>query len=352
MKRAHKPYLAKEEFYTFFKQIPKAELHLHLEAVISRQTIRRFYQRRHPDATEEQTNTAITEMFTYSDLNGFIQAYLAVQDLYEDPSDFDYVFADLADYLVRNGICYAEVFAAPSAFIKKGWDFSELIDTYHRNVLKIKEETGIDVRLLIDVSRTFGFENAEKNLQLLLAYRCPEIIGIGLGGSEQKGPAKLFANVFDKARKNGLVTVAHAGEDAGSESIWDSINILHVARIGHGTSAIQDEELMQTLAKRKIPLEVCPTSNVFTQKYVKSISEHPIRTFFDKGIIVTLNSDDPLFFGAELLDEYWNMYSKTGFKLKELKQIIHNSFDASFLDEDKKRSFNELVIKKWKKEKI
>ena len=351
MKRQHKPYLSKEDFFTFFKQIPKAELHLHLEAVISRQTIRRFYQRRYPDTTEEQAESAIAEMFTYSDLNGFIQAYLAIQDLYEDPSDFNDVFSDLSDYLVRNGICYAEVFAAPSAFIKKGWDFSELIDTYHRNIVGIKEKTGIDVRLIIDVSRTFGFENAEKNLQLLLAYRCPEIIGIGLGGSEQKGPAKLFGNVFDKARKNGLVTVAHAGEDSGPESIWDTISILHAARIGHGTSAVQDEELMQTLAKRKIPLEVCPTSNVFTQKYVKSISEHPIRTFFDKGIIVTLNSDDPLFFDAELLDEYWNMYSKTGFKLKELKQIIHNSFDASFLDKDKKSSFNELVIKKWKKEK-
>ena len=347
MKHAHKPSLSKEDFYSFLKQVPKAELHIHLEASISQKTIRSFYQRRHPDLTDEQTESAISELFKYSDLNGFIQAYLAVQDLYEDPSDFDHVFADLADYLVRNGISYAEVFAAPSAFIKKGWDFSELIETYHRNILKIKEETGIDVRLLIDVSRTFGFENAAKNLQLLLAYRIPEIIGIGLGGSEQKGPAKLFGDVFEKARKYGLVAVAHAGEDTGPESIWDSIDILHAARIGHGTSAIQDEELMHTLAKRKIPLEVCPTSNVFTKKYVKAISEHPIRTFFDKGILVTLNSDDPLFFGAELLDEYWKMYSETGFKLEELKQIIQNSFAASFLDKDKKRSFDELVVKKW-----
>ena len=344
--------MTKEAFYAFFKNVPKAELHLHLEAVISKKTIRRFYQRRHPELDDAQADAAIAQLFTYDDLNGFIQSYLAIQDLYDSPADFDYVFADLRDYLVRNGIVYAEVFAAPSAFIKKGFYFAELVEFFHRNIVRIKAETGITVRMLIDVSRTFGTETAEKNLQLLLAYRAQEIIGIGLGGSEQKGPAKLFGGVFKKAREHGLVTVAHAGEDVGPESVWDAIDVLHAARIGHGISAAQDETLMRALADRRIPLEVCLTSNVFTKKYVKTLSAHPVRTFFDNGIIVTLNTDDPLFFGVELLDEYWNAHHEIGFTMEELQRIVQNSFAASFLDDKAKAGFLDDVAKAWKAESV
>lgn len=337
----------KKDFVRCFKKIPKAELHLHLEATVSRNTIRRLYMRRFPGLSQEEADTEIQKTFTYSDLNGFIKGYLAVQDLYESEEDLECVFADLKDYLVRNGIVYAEIFASPSSLVKKGFDFFKMVEIYRRNIMKIKFETGIVVRILIDVSRTFGMENAEKNLQLLLAYRIPEIIGIGLGGSEEKGPAKLFGEVFAKARENNLATVAHAGEDVGPESIWDAIDILQVQRVGHGISAALDEELMQTLAERKIPLEICPTSNVFTQKYVKKLADHPMHKFFDKGIPVTLNSDDPVFFGVELLDEYWNAYSEMGFSLEELKQIIRNSFSASFLDDTAKGTYLEAVESEW-----
>ncbi|MBQ6565714.1 MAG: adenosine deaminase [Treponema sp.] len=339
--------MSKQEFVRAFREIPKAELHLHLEAVISRATIRKFYLRRYPGLSEAEADQEIAKIFNYADLNGFIRAYLAVQDLYDSEDDFDCVFADLKDYLVRNGVVYAEVFTAPSAFIKKGFDFGRMVEIYRRNIQKIKAETGRTIRILIDVSRTFGMENAEKNLQLLLAYRIPEIIGIGLGGSEEKGPAKLFGAVFDKARDNSLYTVAHAGEDVGPESIWDAIDILHSDRIGHGISAIQDVKLMETLAERKIPLEISPTSNVFTRKFVTKLSEHPMKTFYDKGIIVTLNSDDPLFFGVELLDEYWNAYTEMGFGLSELKQLVRNSFTSSFLPDDVKGSFLESVETVW-----
>ena len=348
MKLSKETEITKNEFLRMFRDIPKAELHLHLEAVISRKTILRFYLRRHPELTEKEAEFEIAKIFTYSDLDGFIKAYIAVQDLYDSVDDLDYVFCDLKEYLIRNGIVYAEVFAAPSAFMKKGFDFSKMVEFYRRNILKIKSETGIIVRILIDVSRTFGMENAEKNLQLLLAYRVNEIIGIGLGGSEQKGPARLFGDVFEKARENNLETVAHAGEDVGPESIWDAIDILNVSRIGHGIAAMNDETLMATLAERKIPLEICPTSNIFTQKFVKTLSEHPMHKFFEKGILVTLNTDDPLFFGVELLDEYWNAYSQMGFKISELKTVIQNSFTASFMGQSQKGSYLASFDMAWK----
>ncbi len=339
--------IAKSDFYDFFRKVPKAELHLHIEAVISFESIKKLYLRKFPGLSDAEALDKIAEIFDYADLNGFIQAYLKVQDLYESVDDFDLIFDDLKKYIVRNGISYAEVFASPSAFLKKGFEFGAMMESYHRNILKIKEEAGVDIRMLLDVSRTFGLANSERNLDLILANKIPEVIGIGLGGAESKGPAREFGPVFDRAWKSGLLAVAHAGEDVGPESVWDSINILKAARIGHGISSIQDETLVDTLVQRKIPLEICPTSNVFTKKFVKKLNEHPIREFFDRGICVTLNTDDPLFFKVELLDEYWNAYSKIGFKKGELKEIIKNSFEASFLPQEKKSEFLKKVEEEW-----
>lgn len=334
----------KAEFYESFKKIPKAELHIHIEAVISRDSIKKLYLKKNGEEFSEQK---MNELFDYSDLNGFIQAFLAVQDMFTSIEDFDLVFSDLKDYIIENGLAYCEAFFAPSAFLKKGFDFAEMMANFQKNVQLIKKETGVTVNLLLDVSRTFGSETSERNLDLLLAHKIPEVIGIGLGGSETKGPAKEFVSVFDRARKNGLFTVAHAGEDVGPESIWDSINLLHVQRIGHGISAAQDEELMQKLASTQCALEVCPTSNVFTKKYVDSLKNHPVRTFFDKKLLVTLNTDDPFFFGVSLLDEYWNLFSEMNFSKEELHQLVLNSFKASFLPESEKEKFYSQVETAW-----
>jgi adenosine deaminase len=337
--------MTKDEFYEYFKRLPKAELHLHIEAVVGRKTIRSFIRRRRPELDESTLDAEMTRLFDYSDLNGFIASYIEIQNLYDSVDDFDYLFSDLQDYILRNGLSYVEIFAAPSAFLKKGWKFSDMMDSYARNIRKIKAKTGVDIRMLVDVSRTFGAENAERNLELLLSYRIPEVIGIGLGGSEQKGPANLFGDVFERARANGFHAVAHAGEDVGPESVWDTLNILKAERIGHGISSVQDDNLMKVLFEKQIPLEVCPTSNVFTKKYVQELSEHPIIEFFDRNLLVTLNTDDPLFFGVELLDEYWKAYNEIGFSVDDLKKIARNSFKASFLSEEKKSEFIALLDK-------
>ncbi len=338
--------IKKTDFYDFLKKIPKAELHLHIEAVISKETIKKLFFKKN---NIEFTDRAMKSLFNYEDLNGFIAAYLQVQELFTSVDDFDLIFDDLKNYIIDNGLTYAEVFAAPSAFLKKGFSFSEMVKNYRNNIQKIKQETGVTVNLLIDVSRTFGEENAQKNLDLLLGNRIPEIIGIGLGGAEIKGPSRDFGHVFQRARDNKLLTVAHAGEDVGPESVWDAINVLHAQRIGHGISAKFDEKLMQYLAETQIPLEICPTSNVFTKKYVQTFEEHPVKTFFEKNILVTINTDDPLFFGVSLVDEYWKLYSKLHFKLNEIKQLILNGFTASFLTDEEKTSFKNKVEESWEK---
>lgn len=337
--------MKKTEFYSLFRQIPKAEIHVHIEAVISLESVKKLYRKKNGKA---MTADDVTSLFSYSDLSGFIRAFLQVQDLFTSVDDFDLVFSDFASYLEKNGIDYCEAFFAPTAFIKKGFSYAAIMENFHRNIQKIQKEKNITIKLLIDVSRTFGLENAEKNLNTLLENRIPEVIGIGLGGDEKKGPCKEFGPVFERARKAGLHTVAHAGEDVGPESIWDAINILHSERIGHGITAIQDEKLMDYLKETQLPLEICPTSNVFTRKIVKKIEDHPVRQFYDHGINVTINTDDPVFFKVTLLDEYWTLYTKLNFTEEELKQIIVNGYNSSFMTDSAKEKHISASNKIWK----
>ncbi len=343
--------MTKEEFCNFLKGVPKAELHLHLETVVSRKTIRSLFQRKNPQKDPGIIYDEVQQMFEYNDLAGFKKMYSTVHELYNSPADFDMVFNDLKDYILRNGLTYVEIFAAPSSFIEKGWNFSDFVECYRKNIQKIKAETGVNVRILIDVSRTNGLESAEKNLQLLLAYRIPEIIGIALAGSEAKGPAKLFKSVFAKARANSLKTEAHAGYDLDSNSIWDTIFNLQPNRIGQGISAYKDKQLIKELATRKIPLEICPTSNVMNGAIVKSFETHPARALFKEGVPITIGTDDPTFLNLEtgLLDEYWNAKEKMGFRMEEIKQLCKNSFELSFLSNLEKSVYSDSIEGIWKK---
>ena len=337
--------MEKEQFYKKLKSVPKAEVHLHIEAVPTIKTIQTLYQKYN---NEQMTDSQIAELFSYSDLNGFIQSFLKIQALYKCPKDFDYIFSDLETYLLENNIIYTEAFFAPTAFLKNGFDYSEMVKIFDEKIAQIKEKHGITIKLLMDVSRTFGCENAMNNLNLLKKYPSPNIIGIGLGGAEVKGPAKEYEPVYAQAIKDGLKVVAHAGEDVGPESIWDSLNYLHIQRIGHGISAIQDEKLMEVLKEKQIPLEVCPTSNVFTKKYVNSISSHPIKEFYKKGLFVTVNTDDPVFFKTTLTEEYWKLYNECDFSLEDIKILILKGFEALFISEGEKQKYYTQVENSWK----
>ena len=288
------------------------------------------------------------ELFSYDDLNGFIQSFLKIQGMYKTVQDFELVFDELEKYLVENGITYTEVFFAPSAFLKMGFSYADMVQIFHKKIVEIKEKTGIIIKLLMDVSRTFGCENAMNNYNLLKEFPCEDVIGIGLGGAESKGPAKEFAPVYEQALKDGFKAVAHAGEDVGPESIWDAINYLHAQRIGHGVTAIQDEKLMEELKKTQLPIEICITSNTFTKKIVKEAKAHPVRTFFDKGLMVNINTDDPVFFKTTLLDELWICHNDLNFSMQDIKTLIKNSFASSFLSEDAKQYWYDKVDSAWK----
>lgn len=330
----------KSNFFALLDKVPKAELHVHIEAVITLNSVKELYKKRF---NEEMSSEEQTSLFNYDDLSGFINAFLKVQDLFTDVSDFDLVFNDFGNYLEKNNIKYCEAFFAPSAFIKKGFKYDQMVENFSKNIKKIKDDKGIEIKLLADVSRTFGLENAEQNYKMIKENPSKDVIGIGLGGNEIKGPCNLFGPVFEQAKADGYHIVAHAGEDVGPESVWDAIKILKVERIGHGITTIQDEQLIQYISNNKIPLEICPTSNVFTKKYVKAMTEHPVRKLFDSNIVITIGSDDPVFFKTELTEEYWNLYNELNFTFEEIETLICNGFATSFLpDSEKIKYINEV----------
>jgi len=325
------------EFRDFLQNLPKTEIHLHIEGLTSVDTIWSLIQENKLNYEGIDSKDDLRKKFQISSLGEFLSLFInVVQNSFQKESDLEYLITDTQDYLERNNIFYTEIFFSPSKFIQNGFSFETMIDILDNGSKRIKEKSNRTVKYLIDVSRTFGPENAMNNLNLILDHPRQSVIGIGLGGAEDKGPAADYTEVFAKAKSKGLEIVTHAGEIVGPESIWDSLKKLHASRIGHGISAIQDEDLMEYLVKNQIPLEICPTSNIFTRHYVDKLTDHPIKKFFERGIYVTLNTDDPTFFGAELVDEYMNLVDADMFTHKEVLQLVKNNHFATFMTEAEK----------------
>ena len=335
---------AHDQFRRVLTAVPKTEIHLHIEGLASVETIWELMNKHHILLDQIPSREALKKRFEVESLDEFIDLFInVIQNCFREEDDFEYLVRDARDYLTRNGIVYAEIFFAPSKFLLNGLSYKTIIEKLDDGAQALKRDENLDMRYLIDVSRTYGIENAQNNLEHVLANPKETVIGIGLGGAESQGPARDFERVFKRAADQGLRVVAHAGEDVGPESIWDAIRVLGAARIGHGISAIQDEKLMDYLASKKIPLEICPTSNVFTRKYVKRIEEHPIRAFYDHGLFVTVNTDDPTIFGIDLVDEYMNLVAKGVFSREEILALIKNNVRATFLDAGRKDTLVELI---------
>jgi adenosine deaminase len=276
-------------------------------------------------------------------LGVMIKNFFYLQSLFRAPEDFALIVPDVEAYARRNNIRYMETFVAPSMVLKQGGiDFKGILDPLVEGFDRLASSGGPDVRILVDVSRSFGPENAKRNLEHVLGYlgkrKTDRVIGIGLGGQEAGNPCGAYMGVFKAAREAGLHTVAHAGEEVGPESIREAIVELGAERIGHGTSAIQDPSLMDMLKEMAIPIEICPASNVITGKYVRRYEDHPLRPYFDRGLLVTLNTDDPVLFDIELDEEFRRVADKLAFDRAGILRLLDNGISASFMDEAGKKA--------------
>ncbi len=215
--------------------IPKTEIHLHLEGLATVETIWELKKKHNIELKGITSKEDLVHRFKVKDLNDFIDLFInVIQNCFRAEEDILYLIQDAQSYLERNNIVYAEIFFAPSKFVRNGFSFSRIVKLLDQGAEKIKKNSGREIKFLMDVSRSFGPENAMQNLDLTLEHPKKSIIGIGLGGAESQGPAEDYKEVFQRAKEAGLHVVAHAGEDVGSESIWHALDDLHAERIGHG----------------------------------------------------------------------------------------------------------------------
>jgi adenosine deaminase len=316
----------------WFAQVPKVELHLHLEGAIPHDALWKLVQKYGSESSVPNLQ-ALREKFNYRDFPHFLETWGWKNRFIQEYEDLKFIAEAVARDLAGQNIRYAEVFYTPMDFSRYGLHTQKITEAIRSGLRLVPE---IKIMLITDFCRDYGPDAATKTLSEINEVKDLGVIGVTIGGSEQKYPPEPYAEVYEKARKLGFHTSAHAGEAAGSESIWGAIRSLKVERIGHGTRAFEDASLVAYLAKHKIPLEVCPISNVKTG-VVASIKKHPVRQYYDAGMMVTINTDDPKMFGNSLAEEYQTLYTELGFSCEEIQDLILNGVRASWLAEDAKK---------------
>jgi aminodeoxyfutalosine deaminase len=321
----------------FIRALPKAELHLHLEGSVAPQTVLELRQRHGKASTLAEAEA----LYKYEDFPGFLMAFKTLTEDLQTPDDYELITYRLMEQLKSENVLHAEVYVSVGVCLWRKLDFEAIFEGLERGRERGEKDFGVSLLWIFDVVRQFGAEPAQKVFELAAKFRNRNVVGIGIGGDEQKAPPELFRDQFTYAKDQGLRLTAHAGESAGPESIWGALN-LGAERIGHGLTAHQDPELIEELATRQIPVEICLTSNLRTACCSK-ISDHPVRRYFDQGLMLTLNSDDPAMFGTTLNREYELAQSEFAFTDEHLRELARNSFEASFLPAEKKLKFLNLL---------
>jgi adenosine deaminase len=318
--------------------MPKLELHLHLEGAIPHEALWQLIQKYGGDpAVRDQR--ALEGKFRYRDFPGFIQTWLWKNTFLREYEDFTFIAEAVARSLAEQNILYAEVFFSPGDFARFGLKTQGIAEAIRSGLAREKR---VEVALIADLIRDFPPDNAARTLAELAEVRNLGIVGVGIGGSEQEFPPEPFAGVYEEARKLGFRTTAHAGEAAGSESVWGALRSLRAERIGHATRAEEDERLLDYLAEHRIPLELCPVSNVRTG-VVRTLEDHPVRRYFDRGLVVTVNTDDPGMFGNSLAEEYRLLVERLGFSREDTRRLVLNALGASWLSADHRERLRALV---------
>jgi aminodeoxyfutalosine deaminase len=320
----------------FIRQLPKAELHLHLEGSVEPATLVELRHRHGDRATLAETEA----LYSYTDFQTFLMAFKEVSAHLRGPDDFEFITYRLMQRLKEENVLHAEVYIAVGVCLYRRQDFAAIFEGLERGRAHGARDFGVSLLWIFDATRHFGVEEAQKVFELAVQYQDRHVVGVGIGGDEQKAPPELFRSVYGYAADNGLRLTAHAGETGPPESVWGALN-LHAERIGHALTAAQDPDLIDELGQRQIPLELCITSNLRTG-VCKAIAEHPARNYFDQGLMITLNTDDPALFGTTLAREYQLAQDTFSFTDEHLRELARNSFEASFLPAEKKVEFLSL----------
>ncbi|MEJ8637761.1 adenosine deaminase [Streptomyces sp. NPDC006475] len=318
------------DLHPFIAGLPKAELHVHHVGSASPRIVAELAAR-HPDSKVPTDPEAIADYFSFTDFAHFIEVYLSVVDLIRTPEDVRLLTFEIARDMARQNIRYAELTVTPFSSTRRGIDEKAFMAAIEDARTAAEAELGVVLRWCFDIPGEAGLEAAEETTRLAVDLHPEGLVAFGLGGPEIGVPRPQFKPYFDRAIAAGLHSVPHAGETTGPQTVWDALNVLRAERIGHGTSSVQDPALLAHLAERRIPLEVCPTSNIATRA-VTVLDDHPIKEMVAAGVLVTVNSDDPPMFGTDLNNEYGVAARLLGLDERGLAALAKNAVEASFLD--------------------
>lgn len=347
------------------QQLPKSELHLHLRGamppdvfveLLEKYSLETFLQHiptsyhanflNYPNlrqflSSQQWTLATVERLFSIHSFTQFLATYSCLGHFIRDTSDLRRLINGVLHQLKAQHIVYAEITVSPWRYIERGISLPEIQTCLE----EAANYPGIQIQWIVDVLRDIGKEGALRLLQQILALQCERIVGITLGGSEHLFPPEDFRDVYALARDHGLRLTIHAGEARGPQSIWDAIHVLHVERIGHGVRAIEDPTLVQYLKTHRIPLEICPTSNIHTGLY-PSYQAHPVNMLFEAGIPITINTDDPTFFETTLNDEYLHLYA-SGTRKQDIYEMLKNGFLYAFLPDATKEIYLQEFEYAW-----
>ena len=324
----------------FIKDLPKAELHLHIEGSLEPELMFDLAQRNHvriPFESVEEVKSA----YNFTCLQDFLDIYYAGANVLRTSEDFyDLTYAYLKK-AQQDQIRHVEIFFDPQTHTQRGIPFETVLKGIDGALKQGEKDFGISFHIIMCFLRHLSEEEAFSCLKQALPYK-DLILGVGLDSSEKGNPPEKFKNVFEQARTEGFLAVAHAGEEGPHENIRAAIEILKVDRIDHGNSIIQNEELQQKVKNLQLALTMCPLSNL-KLRVCQTLNNHPAKELLDQGLMVTINSDDPAYFGGYVNDNYLALSEALGLSQRDLANFAVNSFKGSFLPEDRKRQLIQEV---------
>ncbi|HNT65070.1 MAG TPA: adenosine deaminase [bacterium] len=325
-----------KKLHDFIVKMPKVELHLHLEGSIRPETAIDLMRRNRMKSVPKRAEQ-VRDFYRFDNLGEFVDAMRTVSDNIRHLQDLTRVADELLDCLARENVRYVEFDCAVEKYLRQGYALCDIIDAIDRSVQRAQAQYSLQARVTINLLRSHNTDSMLRLVEEVAALHHPLVVGIGLSGDERKFKQSLFRAVFERAAELGLHRTVHAGEAVGPESVWSALRDLHVERIDHGTNAHKDQELVDYLAEKKIPLTQCLTSNLKLQ-VVDSIKHHPFGDFFRRGLVVTLNTDDPQVFGTQLIDEYRLAAEAFHLDAEDMGKIALNGIRAAFLPEAEKET--------------
>ena len=327
----------------FIRSLPKAELHLHIEGTLEPEMAFSLASK-HGVALPYASIESMRAAYQFSDLKSFLDIYYAGASVLRDAEDFRTLTHAYLHKAHQQGIVHAEIFFDPQTHTDRGIAFDVVVGGIRQALLDAEQSLGLSHRLIMCFLRDQSAASAMRTLEMALPHR-DAIAAVGLDSAELGNPPAKFAAVFDRARQEGFLAVAHAGEEGPPAYIEEALDILKVKRIDHGVRCDEDPALVERLARERIPLTVCPLSNV-KLKVFDRLESHNLKRLLDRGLCITINSDDPAYFGGYLLENFLGIVRALDLSLQDLATLAANSVEASFLPPAQKRRWLEVIHKK------